>query len=60
MVLNTKIEEMRLAVAGSPQRHLIANWNTRPQQFRSNYKSSHDMIYDTGANIMCSMRSLTK
>ena len=31
----TTKREMRLAVAGSPQRHLIANWNNRPQQFRS-------------------------
>ena len=42
---------MRLAVAGSPQRHLIANWSNRPQSFRSNYKRRHNMIYDTGANI---------
>ena len=43
--------DMRLAFAGSPQRHLIANWNDRPQNFRSNYKRNHNIVYDTGANI---------
>ena len=43
--------DMRLAFAGSPQRHLIANWNDRPQNFRSNYKRNHNMVYDTGANM---------
>eukprot|EP01046_Picozoa_sp_COSAG06_P015892 COSAG06_NODE_1033_length_11001_cov_5.119795_10_plen_145_part_00 len=38
----TTKRDMRLAVAGSPQRHLIANWNNRPQQFCSNYKSNHN------------------
>ena len=47
----TTNRDMRLAVAGSPQRHLIANWNDRPQNFRSNYKRNHNMVYDTGANI---------
>ena len=47
----TTKRDMRLAVAGSPQRHLIANWSNRPQSFRSNYKRRHNMIYDTGANI---------
>ena len=47
----TTKRDMRLAVAGSPQRHLIANWNDRPQNFRSNYKRNHNMVYDTGANI---------
>ena len=47
----TTKKDMRLAVAGSPQRHLIANWNDRPQNFRSNYKRNHNMVYDTGANI---------
>ena len=27
----TTKRDMRLAVAGSPQRHLIANWSNRPQ-----------------------------
>ena len=35
--------DMRLAFAGSPQRHLIANWNDRPQNFRSNYKRNHNI-----------------
>ena len=48
----TTKRDMRLAVAGSPQRHLIANWSNRPQSFRSNYKRRHNMIYDTGANII--------
>ena len=43
--------DMSLAFAGSPQRHLIANWNNRPQNFRSNYKRNHNIVYDTGANI---------
>ena len=47
----TTKREMRLAVAGSPQRHLIANWNNRPQQFRSNYKRNHNMIYEQLAPI---------
>ena len=47
----TTKRDMRLAVAGSPQRHLIANWNNWSQPIRSNYKRNHNMIYDTGANI---------
>ena len=43
--------DMRLAFAGSPQRHLIANWNDRPQNFRSNYKRNHNIVYDTGAKV---------
>ena len=47
----TTKRDMRLAVAGSPQRHIMNDWNNKSQPYRSNYKSRHNMIYDTGANI---------
>ena len=35
----TTNRDMRLAVAGSSQRHIMNDWNNKSQPYRNNYKS---------------------
>ena len=47
-----------LAIAGSTQSGIANGWSTRSGQSKRNYKSSHKILYDTGAQITLMSKDL--
>ena len=47
-----------LAIAGSKQQGIANGWSTRSEASKRNYKSNHEILYDTGAQITLMSKDL--